>query len=150
MRPLQASQQARGPALRYPDQAKLQGEYEVRVLNTIRAAQRLLIDEGLLEIRQGIGAFVIATEPPRRVDVVDELTRAHDMLTSAIGTLRAPQHTITFDLADEGHVFFVLTEALREFADRQRSEAADDPHPDVRLRWAETAEEAIERLEAAR
>ena len=48
---------------------------------------------------------------------------------------------------------FVLTEALREFAARQRSEAADeDPGSPIardRARWAECAEAALSRIEAA-
>jgi len=48
---------------------------------------------------------------------------------------------------------FVLAEALREFAARQRSEAEDeDPGSPIardRVRWAECAEAALDRIEAA-
>jgi DNA-binding GntR family transcriptional regulator len=43
-------------------------------LNTIRGAQQLLVEEGMLETRQGVGVFVTSTESLRQVDVVGELT----------------------------------------------------------------------------
>ena len=32
-------------------------------LNTIRQAQQLLVDDGLVETRQGVGAFVLRNDP---------------------------------------------------------------------------------------
>jgi DNA-binding GntR family transcriptional regulator len=54
---------------RYPVGSKLppitdlQKEFDVAGLNTIRSAQQLLAQQGLLEIRQGIGATVVAQTP---------------------------------------------------------------------------------------
>ena len=60
---------------------------------------------------------------------------------------------VSFDLMPrEPDFYFVLTEALREFAARQRSEADDTEDADgfgSRLRWAETAEAALDRIEEA-
>jgi hypothetical protein len=59
---------------------------------------------------------------------------------------------VAFDLmSQDPDYYFVLTEALQEFAARQRSEAGDlDEHDAAqRIRWAETAESALERIEKA-
>ena len=57
---------------------------------------------------------------------------------------------VTFDLmSQDPDYYFVLTEALREFAARQRAEAEDEADPGSRIRWAETAESAVERIEEA-
>ena len=50
---------------RYPD---LMEQYDVPSLGTIRAAQQLLVDEGLIETRQGVGAFVTSLAPRRPVN----------------------------------------------------------------------------------
>ena len=46
-----------------PAIAELQAEFEVPGPNTIRSAQQQLAREGLLEIRQGIGASVVSATP---------------------------------------------------------------------------------------
>jgi DNA-binding GntR family transcriptional regulator len=46
-----------------PSIQQLQQQYEVAGQNTIRQAQTLLVNEGLLEAQQGVGVFVIATTP---------------------------------------------------------------------------------------
>ena len=60
---------------------------------------------------------------------------------------------VSFDLMPrEPDYYFVLTEALRDFASRQRAEAADIEDADdfgTRLRLAETAEAALDQLEEA-
>ena len=82
-----------------PGISALMEQYQVPGLNTIRAAQQLLVDEGMLETRQGVGAFVIAAESARSLDVTAELTRARDTLTTVLAALDAKaKHTITFDL----------------------------------------------------
>src|SRR5438876_650101 len=91
----------------YPEGSKLPGiaelmkKYQVPGLNTIRAAQQLLVEEGMLETRQGVGAFVISSGPLQQVDVAGELLQARDALTRVITALRAPRYAVTFELSDE-------------------------------------------------
>lgn len=76
------------PGDQLPSIAALQQHYDVPGLNTIRQAQQLLVDDGLVETRQGIGAFVLRTEPlPRPVDVLAELRAARSALNRAIAAL---------------------------------------------------------------
>jgi DNA-binding GntR family transcriptional regulator len=130
----------------------LMEQYQVPGLNTIRAAQQLLVDEGMLETRQGVGAFVIAAESAHSLDIAAELTRARDTLTTVLTALDAKaKHTITFDLLADDDTYYVLTEALREFAARQRFQAKDDPPGAAasRVRRAECAEAALAHIEMA-
>lgn len=59
-------------------------------------------------------------------------------------------YVVTLDLTD-ADANFAVTEALREFASRQRWEAKEDPDGNAasRVRWAEAAEAALERAENA-
>ena len=59
--------------------------------------------------------------------------------------------TVAFDLMADDDTYFVLTEALREFASRQRWEAEDDPTTTAedRIRWAECPENALGLIEKA-
>ena len=62
--------------------------YRVPGLNTIRQAQQLLVDDGLVETRQGVGSFVLRTDPvPRPVDVLAELRAARISINRAIAAL---------------------------------------------------------------
>lgn len=73
-----------------PSISILQDEYDVPGLNTIRSAQQVLVEEGLLRTQQGVGAFVIASQPPERpLDVVAVLEAARNDLSRAINALRA-------------------------------------------------------------
>lgn len=57
---------------------------------------------------------------------------------------------VSFNLMPEDpDYYFVLTEALTEFAASQRSEAEDLEGPDAaaRIKWAETASAALEQIE---
>lgn len=72
----------------------LMQHYRVPGLNTIRQAQQLLVDDGLIETRQGVGAFVLRTEPrPRRVDLLAELRAARTSLNRAIAALETASGT---------------------------------------------------------
>lgn len=135
-----------------PSIAVLQDQYNVRGLNTIRAAQQLLGDEGMVETRQGVGAFVVSATSLRQVNVLDTVTKARDALTTAIKALAAPSHCVTIDLHTDDDTHFVLTESLREWGHRQTGEAEDEPHEptkEQRLRWATVAEDLVELIEAA-
>ena len=71
-----------------PSITALMGTYEVAGLNTIRAAERVLVDEGLLRTEHGVGVFVVSVEPlGAKPDVVAELRAARDALTRAIVAL---------------------------------------------------------------
>ena len=71
-----------------PSITDLQRHYAVAGLNTIRQAQQLLVDDGLIETRQGVGTFVLRTEPrPRPVDLLAELRAARAALNRAIAAL---------------------------------------------------------------
>jgi DNA-binding GntR family transcriptional regulator len=76
------------PGDRLPSIPALMEHYDVPGLNTIRQAQQLLVDDGLVETRQGVGAFVLRAEPvPRPVDVLAELRAARSALNRAITAL---------------------------------------------------------------
>jgi DNA-binding GntR family transcriptional regulator len=71
-----------------PPITQLMEYYDVPGLNTIRQAQRLLADEGLLEPRQGSGVFVVSTEPrPPATTVLAELKASRAALDRAIALL---------------------------------------------------------------
>ena len=76
-----------------PDRATaLMKHYQVPGLNTIRQAQQLLVEDGLDETRQGVGAFVLRTEPaPRPVDVLAELRAARAASTARSARWRRPR-----------------------------------------------------------
>jgi len=69
--------------------------------------------------------------------------------TSAAGT--GPEwRPVIYDLMAGQYDYFVLTDALSEWAGRQRHEAGDDPDGNAhRIAWAETAERLLARAEAA-
>jgi DNA-binding GntR family transcriptional regulator len=77
----------KGSAL--PGISALQDEYDVRGLNTVRQAEAILQEEGLIEPAQGRGTFVVALPQPAgdleavRKDVADlkeVLETAHSLL----------------------------------------------------------------------
>ncbi|REF00608.1 GntR family transcriptional regulator [Thermomonospora umbrina] len=137
-----------------PGISTLQEEYGVPGLNTIRAAQQLLVEEGMIVTKQGVGATVVSTTSLRQVDVLHLLRTARGAVVTAIAALEAPKR-ITLDLND-ADLSFVVTDALSEWASRQRHEAqdelADDPQDTTaasRLRQAEIADALLARIEAA-
>ena len=76
------------PGDQLPPITALMEHYKVPGLNTIRQAQQLLVDDGLVETRQGVGSFVLRTEPvPRPVDVLAELRAARISINRAIAAL---------------------------------------------------------------
>ncbi|WP_327146786.1 hypothetical protein [Nocardia sp. NBC_01327] len=124
-------------------------------ITTAMAAKNELEDEGLIKSQQGLGTFVIATRSLREVDVpaglatlragtAEQLAR----LDTLLAALAVPTHSVTIDLRDpaDDNVYFVLTDALGEWAHRQRGLAEqEDQEPDggnamSRREWADTAD----------
>jgi DNA-binding FadR family transcriptional regulator len=135
-----------------PGISALQDHYKVeRSLGTIRSAQRLLVADGMLRTEQGVGAFVTATEPVRPItDLTATLTEARDLINDALAAVRNTKGKITFDLMDDDDRHFVLETALRDFADRARADAENDPDvADSRRRWAKTAAHMLTQIDAA-
>ncbi|WP_308290667.1 GntR family transcriptional regulator [Micromonospora sp. RL09-050-HVF-A] len=73
-----------------PGITDLQSHYGV-ALNTVRAAEELLREEGLLRIAQGEGAFVIAAPGAAPVDVLGALYAARDAVAVAIAAVERQQ-----------------------------------------------------------
>jgi len=71
-----------------PTIGQLQEHYRVPSLNTIRQAQQLLTDEGMLEPRRGVGVFVIATSAqPAPQTLLAQLKDTRAALDRAIAAL---------------------------------------------------------------
>ena len=76
------------PGDQLPPITALMEHYRVPGLNTIRQAQQLLVDDGLVQTQQGVGSFVLRAEPvPRPVDVLAELRAARISINRAIAAL---------------------------------------------------------------
>lgn len=129
---------------RLPSIAELQREYSVASPGTVRAAQQLLAREGLISTQQGRGAFVRSTGASRAADPLEAIDAAVAELATArqlvAGALR---DQLLVDLADVD-TRFVLTEALRAWADEQRRNAGGE----LSL-YADTAEQLLDRIEQA-
>jgi DNA-binding GntR family transcriptional regulator len=69
-----------------PGISALQKQYEAS-LGTVRAAQEILRDEGLLRTAQGEGSFVLAIPQAAPVDVLGKLRAAQAAITAAIEAL---------------------------------------------------------------
>ena len=74
-----------------PSIAALMKEFDVKGLNTVRDAQQMLVNEGLLRPEQGVGVWVIAktAEPKTTLQILDDLRRAQSALGRAIAHLEA-------------------------------------------------------------
>lgn len=140
-----------------PGISALQEHYKVppNSLNTVRKAQQLLVADGMLRTQQGVGVFVTSAEPVyREVDVVEVLHEARDRVAQALAAIQATavKGVITIDLNDRS-VYYVLDEALREFAGRARWQAQDkdpdDPQVSQLTHHAKTADRLLDRLDTA-
>lgn len=80
--------------IRLPSIAALMKEFDVKGLNTIRNAQQILVNEGLLRPEQGVGVWVVAksAEPTTRLQIIDDLRRAQSALARAIAHLEESKH----------------------------------------------------------
>ena len=138
-----------------PSITELQKQHGMPSLNTVRAAQQKLVEEGMLETRQGVGAFVVSSTPLTSVDVQGELVGIRDRLTTVLTAMESQRlHRLTIDLDDpsEPHLHFVLTEALREWASAIRDRIANEPEvPNGHdyAEWADAAERLLQRVEDA-
>ena len=76
---------------RLPSIAALMKEFDVKGLNTVRDAQQMLVNEGLLRPEQGVGVWVMAktAEPASTLQILDDLRRAQSALGRAIAHLEA-------------------------------------------------------------
>ena len=74
-----------------PSIAALMKEFDVKGLNTVRDAQQMLVNEGLLRPEQGVGVWVIAktAEPKTTLQILDDLRQAQSALGRAIAHLEA-------------------------------------------------------------
>lgn len=79
------------------------------------------------------------------------LEKAAGARPAAAETGTAPEwRPVVYDLMAGQYDYFVLTDALSEWAGRQRHEAEDDPENNAhRIAWAEAAERLLARAEAA-
>lgn len=77
-----------------PSIAALMDEFEVKSLNTVRDAQHLLIEEGLLRAEQGVGVWVVSktSEPPTGRQILDDLRQAQSALARAVAHLEGLNH----------------------------------------------------------
>ncbi len=73
---------------RFPTISKIQDEYDIRSLNTVRRAQALLVGEGLLQPQQGRGTFVVGLPTPPGVDPVASALKAIDVAMGALNRAR--------------------------------------------------------------
>ncbi len=103
---------------RLPSISALQQEYGIPSLNTVRAAQQMLVEDGMIETHQGRGAFVVSTTSARLVDVDETLAAAArqiEIARTAYAAQKTRRVTIDLDHPDYDDAYFVLTESIRAF-----------------------------------
>src|ERR1044072_9727885 len=146
--------------VKLPGISALQEHYEVPGLNTVRAAQQLLAEEGMLEIKHGVGAFVVSQTSLRELDLADSLAAVRDTLRTTATTVDTAiaalgrRGQVIIDLYANEATNFVLTDALREWGAREGAEALeegpeDDPMRRQREDWAAEADRLVALIEAA-
>lgn len=142
---------------RLPSISDLQEHYNVPGLNTIRAAQRILIDEGLLRAEQGVGVFAART-PPQTTDLSAELEHIRAAAARAITIAHTPgssrngdQVTLTGLNANNRQGRSVLALALENFAEHCRDKADEpttsDGEREMRESWAAEAHRLLGQLD---
>lgn len=136
---------------RLPSISSLQDEYAVPSLGTVRAAQQMLVEDGMIRTEQGRGAFVTSIESARVIDANDALDDAIAQIGRARAALARQQvRRVTFDLDGDDDTYFVLTDALTEWAERVEDEAENNPYnAEDRRRWAGHARELLASIEEA-
>lgn len=145
---------------RLPSIGDLQDHYDVPGLNTIRAAQRILIEEGLLRAEQGVGVFVARTATTS-TDLRTELehirtaaARALTIAATAGSSSDGDQVTFTGLNMNSRRGRSVLSLALENFADHCRDKAgaasASASEREMREGWASEAERLTKQLDTWR
>lgn len=95
-----------------------QDEYDVTSLGTVRAAQQMLVGDGMIRTEQSRGAFVTSVESARTIDTDDALHDAITQIRRAQAALARQQvRHVTFDLDTDDDTYFVLTSALTDWAE---------------------------------
>ncbi|MHB1009965.1 MAG: GntR family transcriptional regulator [Propionibacteriaceae bacterium] len=77
-----------------PSIAALMRDFDVKGLNTVRDAQQMLVNEGLLRPEQGVGVWVIAAsdKTPTSLQILDDLRRAQSALGRVIAQFEELNH----------------------------------------------------------
>lgn len=136
---------------RLPSISTLQEQYDIHSLGTVRAAQQLLVEDGMIRTEQGRGAFVTSIESARTIDPGDALNDAIAQVRRAQAALARQQvRRVIFDLEDDD-TYFVLSDALTEWAGSMEHHA-EDAEPLLaadRRRWADRARELLDIIEKA-
>lgn len=141
---------------RLPSISDLQAEFEVRSLTTVRAAQQMLVEEGMLRTEHGRGAFVIAREPAGGIDVAAVIEAAQEQLRLAQFGIQAQRaNRVLIDLNDPGRplTHHVLTTALADYAAKCRRDAdgvGDDEAESLRAQAGEADQLTVDVESAAR
>lgn len=110
-----------------PSLVELKAEFGNASPTTIRTAQQMLVDEGMLRIERGRGAFVTAREPSGGIDVGAVLEQAMSHLQLAqfgFEAQRSGHLLINLDDPTRPLTRQVLTEALTKWA-AERHQAVD-------------------------
>src|SRR5699024_12808317 len=106
----------------------------------------------MVRTEQGKGVFVTSTESTRSIDVDGALGAALEQIGRARAAL-APRRAnrVTFDLDPEGETYFVLSDALTEWADSMEARAreAESLTATSGHRWADLARELLGMVEEA-
>lgn len=135
-----------------PSISAIQEQYDVPSLGTVRAAQQLLVEDGMIRTEQGRGAFVVSTESARTIDATEALDAALAQIKRAQSALAAQKvRRVTFDLDADDDTYYVLTEALREWESSEEFHASDDDDllAADRRRHAAHARELLDMIESA-
>jgi|SRR5699024_8186756 len=137
---------------RLPSISALQEQYDIRSLGTVRAAEQLLVEDGMIRTEQGRGAYVTSVESARTISPADALDDAIRQIRRAQAALARQQvRRVTFDLDLNDETYYVLTSALTDWADSEEFLAEDDEPllAEDRRRYASRARELLAMTEEA-
>lgn len=132
----------------------LQQEYGIASGGTIRAAHQMLAEDGMVRSEQGRRVFVTSAESAREVGVKEVLDTAIEQIQKAQRALVAQRvRRVTIDLDDSNHpqAHYILVEAMREVASKQRHDLEEgiSNDPEAALEMAQDADWIINLVEEA-